>query len=69
MFSSSACNRVTLPLFLLARSLDSTRPVTLVNMMMVNEETFDFIDVVCLNRYFGWYASSGKIEEGIRERS
>jgi beta-glucuronidase len=31
----------------------------------VEEESFEFLDVVCMNRYFGWYTQSGQIEAGI----
>ncbi len=46
------------PAFELARELDSTRPVTYVNVMF---DTFEkcvlapLVDVICLNRYWGWY--------------
>lgn len=48
----------------LAKSLDATRPVTLVTYKGVSEESFAFLDVVCLNRYFGWYSQPGQIELG-----
>ncbi len=51
-------------LFDLARSLDSSRPITLVSCMGVIEESFAFLDFMCLNRYFGWYQESGQIERG-----
>jgi len=50
----------------LARSLDPSRLVTLVSHEGALEEVFEFMDVVCLNRYFGWYSQSGQIEEGVR---
>jgi beta-glucuronidase len=46
------------PAFDLARELDTTRPVTYVNVMF---DTFEkcqlapLADVICLNRYWGWY--------------
>lgn len=46
------------PAFELAKELDSTRPVTYVNVMF---DTFEkcvlapLVDVICLNRYWGWY--------------
>ncbi len=53
-------------LYDLTRSLDDTRPVTLVNRMGIPEEkAFDFVDVVCLNRYNGWYVNSGQLDEAI----
>lgn len=49
----------------LVRSLDSTRPVTLVSHNGVLEDSFDFLDVVSVNRYNGWYTESGQIDVGI----
>jgi len=51
-------------LYDLARSLDPTRPVTLVSYAGLGEESFEFLDVVCLNRYFGWYIQQGRLDEG-----
>jgi beta-glucuronidase len=51
----------------LAKSLDSTRPVTLVSYKGVNEASFAFMDVVCLNRYYGWYSEAGRIEDGAKK--
>jgi beta-glucuronidase len=53
-------------LFDLARGLDPTRPITLVSCMGMIEESFEFLDFVCLNRYFGWYQESGQIERGTQ---
>lgn len=52
-------------LYDLAKQLDSTRPVTIVNMQGVKDRAFEFLDIVCLNRYFAWYTQSGRIEEGV----
>jgi beta-glucuronidase len=52
-------------LYDLAKSLDGTRPVTLVNMGMVKEEAMEFIDVICVNRYPAWYSDSGRIAEAL----
>jgi len=49
-------------LYNLARSLDPTRPITLVSCMGLLEESFEFLDFLCLNRYFGWYQESGQID-------
>jgi beta-glucuronidase len=49
----------------LARELDATRPVTLVSHEGALEEAFEFVDVVCLNRYCGWYSQSGQIDLGL----
>jgi beta-glucuronidase len=50
-------------LYDLAKSLDPTRPVTVVSCIGAEEEAFEFCDVVCLNRYFGWYTQVGQLEE------
>lgn len=52
-----------------AKALDPTRPVTLVSAVGIAEESLEFLDVVCLNRYYGWYQQSGRIDEGIRSLS
>jgi beta-glucuronidase len=49
----------------LARGLDSTRPVTVVSHVGVDEESFDFLDVLCLNRYYGWYTQSGELDAAL----
>jgi beta-glucuronidase len=53
----------------LAKSLDASRPVTIVSHVGVEEEAFDSCDLLCLNRYFGWYTEGGRIEEGCRKLS
>jgi len=45
------------------KDLDSTRPVTVVNMMGVKEKAFEFCDVICINRYYGWYLQPGNLDE------
>lgn len=52
------------PLVELTRSLDATRPVTFVNVMMAMAGTdlvADLFDVICLNRYYGWYVLPGDL--------
>jgi beta-glucuronidase len=51
-------------LYDLAKSMDATRPATIISHIGAKEESFAFLDVVCLNRYNGWYTQSGRIEEG-----
>ncbi|MGL5151268.1 MAG: glycoside hydrolase family 2 TIM barrel-domain containing protein, partial [Clostridium sp.] len=55
------------PLINLTRELDpQKRPVTVVTHMMSvpeNCQVGDIVDVLCLNRYYGWYASGGDLEE------
>lgn len=62
------------PLIQRYRDLDSQgRPVTLVNIMTAGpdkDEVLDLVDVVSLNRYYGWYAAHGdlkKAEVGLRK--
>ena len=52
-----------------ARSLDTSRPITIVSYKGLPEESFDFLDVVCLNRYFGWYSEMGQLELGLARLS
>jgi len=52
-------------LYDLTKKLDPSRPVTLVSCMGVVEEAFEFLDFMCLNRYFGWYQDSGQIQRGV----
>ena len=54
-------------LYDLVKSLDATRPVTLVSQVGVGEESFEFCDHMCLNRYYGWYTQSGQLDEGCVE--
>lgn len=62
------------PLIKLYKALDQQqRPVTLVNIMNAGpheDEVADLLDVLCLNRYYGWYKNHGdlaKAEVGLRE--
>jgi beta-glucuronidase len=48
-----------------ARTLDNTRPITITSYIGVNERAFAYCDVVCMNRYNGWYTESGQIERGV----
>ncbi len=48
-----------------AKALDATRPVTLVSFLGVQEQAFEFCDLVCLNRYLGWYSQGGNLDEGL----
>jgi beta-glucuronidase len=52
------------PLVAATRRLDPTRPVTLVNVMMVGPQqdtVAELLDVLCLNRYWGWYVEGGDL--------
>jgi beta-glucuronidase len=48
-----------------AKAQDPTRPVTVVSCYGIEEESFEFLDVVCMNRYYGWYSQPGDIEAGV----
>lgn len=58
-------------MFEYARTLDSTRPYTFVNVMMAPPnvcKASKFADVLCLNRYYGWYMMGGDLvsaEQGL----
>jgi beta-glucuronidase len=49
--------------------LDTSRPVTVVSMVGEAEEAFEFLDLVCLNRYNGWYTQSGDLDGGVQALS
>lgn len=53
-------------IFELARSLDTTRPVMFVSYLGLEDEALEHCDVICLNRYRGWYSESGQIELGVQ---
>ncbi len=53
----------------LARKLDKTRPLTLASYLGTEEESFRFLDVVCVNRYFGWYSEPGDLNSAIPKLS
>ena len=52
-------------LYDLCKSLDPMRPVTVVSHVGVSEESFEFLDLMCLNRYYGWYSESGQLDLGV----
>ncbi|MDW8803385.1 beta-glucuronidase [Streptomyces scabiei] len=52
------------PLVELVRELDPTRPVTYASYMFAspaNDRIADLFDVLCLNRYHGWYMANGDL--------
>ncbi len=49
----------------LARSLDATRPVTIVTVMGGPRSWMEKCDVVCMNRYWGWYVLGGRLEQAF----
>lgn len=56
-------------LYDLAKSLDPTRPATVVTTVGITEEAFEFVDFVCLNRYYGWYFEPGQLDLGCARLS
>jgi beta-glucuronidase len=34
-------------------------------MMSIRNKAFEFLDVICLNRYYGWYTEPGEIKKGV----
>lgn len=53
------------PLATLTRELDPSRPITFVNVMLAPvgvDKISDLFDVLCLNRYYGWYVDTGDLE-------
>ncbi|MBC7321371.1 beta-glucuronidase [bacterium] len=45
------------------RELDPTRPITLVESSGYREtKTGDYVDVICVNRYYSWYTDSGNLD-------
>ncbi|OAL56830.1 beta-glucuronidase [Pyrenochaeta sp. DS3sAY3a] len=52
------------PLVQLTRSLDPTRPICFTNMGLARVDTeliTDLFDMLCLNRYYGWYTHQGDL--------
>ncbi|WP_461172739.1 beta-glucuronidase [Arthrobacter sp. Z1-9] len=52
------------PLISLTRELDPTRPVTTATVMFANPQNdliADLVDVISLNRYYGWYVGLGDL--------
>lgn len=59
------------PLFNLARELDpQKRPCTFVNIMLAKAElckVSHLSDVLCLNRYYGWYVNTSDLDTAYKE--
>ncbi|MGO4473502.1 beta-glucuronidase [Arthrobacter sp. M-10] len=53
------------PLIKLTRELDPTRPVTTTAVIFAtseNDRLADLVDVISLNRYYGWYVATGDLD-------
>ncbi|CAI4224312.1 unnamed protein product [Auanema sp. JU1783] len=48
----------------LAREMDPTRPITTVYgpSNFDNDQTADLMDIICVNRYYGWYIDMGHLD-------
>jgi beta-glucuronidase len=53
-------------MFDVARSLDSTRPVTFATYLGLADQSLEWCDVICLNRYNAWYSQGGQLDLGLR---
>ncbi|WP_447987168.1 beta-glucuronidase [Nitrospira sp. Nam74] len=49
-----------------ASRLDKTRPVTLAGVQGGPKEWLGPFDVVCINRYYGWYSQAGRLDEAAQ---
>ena len=50
-----------------AREHDATRPVTLAAVMGSPLDWLEICDVVCINRYWGWYINGGQMDKGLEQ--
>jgi beta-glucuronidase len=48
-----------------ARELDATRPITVASYVGADEPAYEFVDVLCLNRYIGWYVQAGRLDSAF----
>jgi beta-glucuronidase len=57
------------PLVLAARAADPSRPVCFAQVQLPPDEDVmsDLFDVICLNRYYGWYVATGDLVTAERE--
>ena len=56
-------------LFDQARSLDATRPLTVVGAGFSDPSWWARSDVICLNRYAGWYDRLGRLTAGMADQT
>ncbi|AAK43138.1 glycoside hydrolase family 2 TIM barrel-domain containing protein [Saccharolobus solfataricus] len=50
----------------LFKSLDSSRPVTFASHRSVRDLALEYVDVISLNYYHGWYTEWGDIDSGVK---
>ncbi len=50
-----------------ARTLDSSRPMVVPNCLRagINDPALEFSDIVCINRYYGWYEYPGRLDYAL----
>jgi len=52
-----------------AKQLDPSRPVTIASVHSPADYTFDVVDVICVNRYYGWYTQPGRLDVAANKLS
>lgn len=52
-----------------AKELDPSRPVTLAAMHVPKDHTYDVVDVISINRYYGWYFDPGQLDVAAKKLS
>jgi beta-glucuronidase len=53
-------------LYSTAKAIDKTRPVTIVGVQGGPSEWLGVMDVICINRYYGWYTQQADIAAGAK---
>jgi len=48
------------------KTLDSSRPVTFASHRSVRDLALEYVDIISLNYYHGWYTEWGDIDSGVR---
>jgi beta-glucuronidase len=47
----------------LTKQLDKTRPVSVASDIGIKDDSLAYCDVICINRYFGWYSHPGDLDK------
>ncbi len=53
-------------LYATAKAIDSSRPATIVGVQGGPSEWLGIMDVICINRYYGWYTQQAEIKKGVQ---
>jgi len=48
------------------KKLDPTRPITFASHRRINDKALQYVDVISLNFYYGWYSEWGDIVKGLQ---